>query len=61
MAMRRMLDEDVPVLDGQNHHGSDMHRSLSISDGVRDYLRPIVTKSSKPVSVLVGELHIIPL
>ena len=25
MATKRMLDEDVPVLDGQSHCGSDRH------------------------------------
>jgi len=25
MAMRRTLDEDVPVLDGQRHHGYNKH------------------------------------
>ena len=30
--------------------------SLSIGDGIRDHLRPIVSKSSKPVSDLRSEL-----
>jgi len=25
MAMKKTLEEDVPVLDGQSHHGSDKH------------------------------------
>ena len=48
----KMLDEDVLVLDGQSHHGSDGMASLSIGDGVRDHLRLVIAKSSKPVSEL---------
>jgi len=50
MTMKRMLDEDILVLNGQNNHGSDRHDMLSIGDGVRDHLRPVIAKSSKPVS-----------
>ena len=37
--------------------------SLSIGDGIRDHLRPVITKSSKPVfelwSRLVSSAHIV--
>ena len=43
-----MMDEVTVDLTGM--------ASLSISDGVRDHLRPIVAKSSKPVFELRAEL-----
>ena len=52
----KMLDEDILVLDGQSHHGSDGMASLSIGDGVRDHLRLVIAKSSKPVSELGSRL-----
>ena len=45
MKMSRCLMDEVTVdLTGM--------ASLSIGDGIRDYLRPIVAKSSKPASEL---------
>jgi len=49
MAMKKMLDEDVSVLDERNHHRFDRHTSFSIGDGVRNHLRPIITKFSNLV------------
>ena len=61
MAMRRTLDEDVPVLDGQSHLDLTGIASLSIGDGVRDHLRPVIAKFSKPVfelkSGFVSSVH----
>ena len=52
MALRRSTDEDIPVLDGRSTIDLTGMASLSIGDGVRDYLQPIITKSSKSVSEL---------
>ena len=46
MAMKRTLGEDVLVLDGT------CLASLSIGNGIRNHLRPIISKSSKLVSEL---------
>jgi len=56
MAMKKTLDKDIPVLDELSHRGSDRHASFSISDGIRNHLRPIISKSSKPVFELRSRL-----
>jgi len=56
MAMKRTLDEDVPVLDGQVTVDLTGMASLSIGDDARDHLQPIVTKSLKPIFELRSEL-----
>jgi len=52
MAMKMTLDEDVLVLDGQSHLDLIGMTSLSVGDGVRDHLWPIIAMSSKPGSEL---------
>jgi len=47
-----MLDEDVLMLDGQSHLNLTRMTSLSIGDGVRDHLRPLIVKSFELVSEL---------
>ena len=63
MAMNRMLDEDIPIIDGEVTMDLTCLISLSIGDGVKDHLRPIIAKSSEPVyefwSGLVSSIHTI--
>ena len=50
MAIRRMLDENAPLLDGKVTVDLTFMASYSIGDGVRDHLQSIIAKSSEPVS-----------
>ena len=63
MAMKRMLDKNVPVHDGRSHRRSERYSITNIGDGVRDHLRPVLAKSSKPISELrpglVCSVHIV--
>jgi len=56
MSMKRKSVEDVLVLDGQSHVDLACMVLLSIGDGVRDHLQPIIAKSSKPDSELRSRL-----
>ena len=52
MAMKMTLDEDARYLMDEITVDLIGMASLSIGDGIRDHLRPIVAKSSEPVSEL---------
>ena len=52
MAMKRTFDEDARCLMDEVTLNLTGMASLSIGDGVRDHLWPIVAKSSKPISEL---------
>ena len=52
MIMKKMLNEDILVHDGQSNVDLKCMASLSISDSVKDHLQSIIAKSSKLVSEL---------